>query len=55
MTGHLLDLQKIWTTTTDEQIAMLCRVSGFLSLCLPDGGGIYRRESEIEPILWWPA
>lgn len=25
MTGHLLDLHKIWTTTTDEQLAMLCR------------------------------
>jgi hypothetical protein len=24
MTGHLVDLQKIWTSTTDEQLAMLC-------------------------------
>jgi hypothetical protein len=24
MAGHLVDLQKIWTTTTDEQLAMLC-------------------------------
>jgi hypothetical protein len=25
MTGHLLDIQKIWTTTTDDQLATLCR------------------------------
>ena len=24
MTGHLVDLQKIWTSTTDEQLVMLC-------------------------------
>jgi len=25
MTGHLPDLQKVWTTTTDDQLATLCR------------------------------
>ena len=24
MTGHLVDLQKIWTSTTDKQLSMLC-------------------------------